>query len=327
MKFFKIILIFVLILSNDNVKGQNLEVSHFHYTVNFEYQFKDKDTICKKSFLIKDGNDTINLIDEFGNKQKVWYEPYFSPIFLNCDSQTITIMNNSLFINLDSKTNEYNTIESDTQIQLMLNIFSTFESGNIRYYKDGACNDNVLYINTSHRVIQDGFYIEEYWFGFLFGKYSSGIRMGHWKFFPKSNKNRFINVIEFGFNNNFNQFKEREKRVLTKKIVGFEYGAYKNNQREGSWIGKQNFHEITTSELIYKNDKLKHFLVINDKNIKDTLFSIYTENNNIFLIGSKFGIINISYLPFTFRGFGERSFFYELNIDSNIKRLKRKKIR
>lgn len=274
---------------------------------NFEYIMTEKDTVCNKFYLIVNNLDTINLIDKNGLKQGIWNEPFLVNNVITASSSDYKYFNPDK--HNDSFNISYFKINSTIEYKIN-NYILNHANVKINYFEDLSCSDNVLLINNRDLIKQDCFYLEKYWFGYLFGKYKNNIRIGIWEFIPIITSNKINYFMVFENINPYNSSKNITYSIST--IQGDQIGKYLNNKREGTWHSKKvNSNNSKPFILEYKNNELQCYLYYINEQL-DTFFYITFKNNKKYIVGKSKLEIDISYIPYTFRGVGERYYFDNL---------------
>lgn len=283
------------------------------FTVHFEYAVNGQDSTCNKFYLIMNDHDTINSIDERGRKQDYWMEPYIKYKKVNCKQNFQSYLTqsklNSIIPPPSIPFSSFQDNNSDSFI--VYDFILKGEPKTITYYHDNTCNDNVILDNVRRFDNLNGFYIEAYWFGFIYGKYKDGIRKGRWKYCPKIEGNKLYELTEYSIYGSDRLFKVK-KDVSIPLFQGMEVGQYANNERTGPWLCKQHFGNDQSYLLTYKNNHLLHFIK-REKN--DTFFSVIYNSDHTYIKWATGFLTDISFLAYTFRGYGERFFWEGIKMD------------
>ena len=297
-------IVFLFLIFLLKISGQNLE----SYSYSFEYSLFNSDTICTNFYLINE-KDTINQIDLYGNKQGIWVEP-----FITFEKKEILYKVNKYFDKNQTLNNNNLSFKIDST-KVALNYFYinyTFEQ--ITFYEDQTCNDIFLLNNIRNNYNKNGYYIEEYWFGYLFGNYANNIRKGEWKFLPKIINQNFNKIVNFSISNQNLYFDNISKFINIPVIEGYQIGKYLDNKREDIWSSYRTFNNFPNNlkYISFNNNNLKFIYEIDSFSNIDTIYEIKIIQGKKFIINSKNKDIkiDISYLPYNLKLIGgERNYF------------------
>lgn len=295
--------------------AQSQKIPSLNVSMNghFEYSIKGMDTVCQKFFLCSE-YDTINLIDEHGVKQGKWIYPFYQSRTLKYNSFAVYKLNDQRLLHkLDSFSKHQKLsfeLNHSSGISQLMYIVPTFSDTQSHLFIDNTDKDPVLLVNEKNRVIRDGFYLEVYWFGVLYGSYKNGSRINRWHYLPLSYQNAcLVKTVDFDVLNeqSASLFRINDTGVAIKEIRGFESGQYQNDSRIGRWTIKMN--DSGKSMLShYRNGQLE-CLTMWGEGLTDTIYTVINRGGNRYLKGKSGIEIDISYIPYSFRSYGERFFF------------------
>lgn len=307
MKYFVFIIFYSFSLNINYLMTQTMKYEK-PFKFKFEYIITKNDTICSKFYLIFNKNDTLNQLDEQGQKQGKWLEP------LN-DSKQVNV-DTTFFSYLSTKTYPKNKDSEFLYINKTLNsyvknlYFINNSPNKIILFEDGTTKDNVLLKNERDSIKQNSYYLEKYWFGYLFGKYLNNKRIGVWHFIPLVDNNKINKVYNWTGDIDLETKKSKFEYLISIKYE--QIGIYKNNKREGLWISKKTdpFEDTNEIYLDYQNNQLKSY-TFKENNIIDTFYVIFKKENKTYLKYKNGEILDITFLPYTLKGFGERNYLFQ----------------
>lgn len=288
MKFLPLLTLFFV----TNIYSQ-FNILNNSYRVEINYSINKQDTVCNSIFLVNSLNDTFNLTDMNGNKQGVWIEPQLklSPstdkrkgtyeiLRINKFDSLIANGSNIEIQNLYSPLNTYRIFLTDRQKK------------NVTYFSDLKFMHKWKSENLCSR---EGFFIEEYWFGYLMGHYKDNLRVGTWSFVPCYSKSCNFKIIDYFDENLYNLLNSKTDSIFFNSI-SFDHltiGTYKNSKKEGFWqLYSMPSGTRSSIRYLYKNEQLqkmfdKDELILSVVEINDSLILIYspgTENESRYLI-------------------------------------------
>lgn len=260
--FFYLFLIVLINAKSQSLNDFNPENVRFNYTLGI-----NRDTIACDFFFIN-GNDTFNKVNTYGKKVGKWYEPNFIEQTITTESYNISGISLTEMIESISSKRDSLTRKAVNILWLQLKPEDSYKFVSNFNFLDPTLKP----INNHLYSLKEGYFVEEFWFGYLLGKYTQGKKVGKWYYVPKEDKDKYTLIVTTSSASIYNIFLYDYKRTLKYrrliKTEGYEVGKYKDGERDGEWLYKAD--DIFTRRLNYKDGLLLNSETFNTNS--DTVF-------------------------------------------------------